>query len=253
MPVERDDVLRLAVDLDRVGEVVRVRARCARCASRRPARAGRARRSAGTAPPNASATLLRRSRRQASCVRADPGRRVVLGGPPRIPSENSVPGVVGGCHGVVESCPAAARLGAPRAGRRRPATSAVSEVQSVPYSGLNTIAPKSILFEVNFGSCLLAVGHHVGLLGGVRRRAPATAAATVSSLSAGTALSCQLALDLRVVDLAEVLVVGRLDRVLVQQQVEVATGSGSPGSSRRSRSAGSASGCRSSGSTARRR
>ena len=72
-PDRADDVVELAADLDLLGDVVVVRARCARCRSSRPAPAGTAPRSAGTAPPKNSATLLRRSRRQASLYGPIPG------------------------------------------------------------------------------------------------------------------------------------------------------------------------------------
>ena len=113
MPVSADDVLALAADLDRAGDVVVVRTGVGDVAGSRPAPAGRARRSAGTrrrrtARRGCGAAAARRAR----TGRCPGGRSALRRAPPeRGRRTASAPALVAGSMAI----------GWVAAGRRRPA------------------------------------------------------------------------------------------------------------------------------------
>src|SRR3954463_3179148 len=162
--------------------------------------------------PKASATLLRLSRRHASSYGPMPGGACSSG---RTSVENSVPAVSSVAMG----------LGARPVVPGGPLSLLVVELEARPVvavHGVEDRRPEVDPVAEELRSLLLPVHEHVGLLGRVLVELLPLLLDRVELVGRDGVELRQLALDVRVVHLAEVLVVRRLDRVLVEQQVEVA-------------------------------
>ena len=94
-------------------------------------------------------------------------------------------------------------------------------VQSFRYVGWNTAEPKLIRSLKNFGTCSEPYTTTYAFLAVYSSSACHWLATRVQLRRRHGVELLQLLLDVRIVDVAEVLVVGRLDRIRVQQQVEV--------------------------------